>query len=93
VSYRIPPSNPAIRDRVMEMNAKLRNANGDVLMYVDPKCKELIADFEQVAYREDSTQIDKERDRKRTHLSDALGYLIWQEGRSVPIGERRERLL
>ena len=23
--------------------------------------------------------IDKERDPKRTHLSDALGYLVWQE--------------
>ncbi len=23
--------------------------------------------------------IDKDRDPKRTHLSDALGYLVWQE--------------
>ena len=35
--------------------------------------------------------IDKDNDPKRTHLSDALGYLIWQECRE-PVGERRERL-
>jgi hypothetical protein len=59
---------------------------------VDPTCRELIEDFEQVSYEEDSTQIDKDKDRKRTHLSDALGYLIWQEDRSGTIGERGERL-
>jgi hypothetical protein len=52
----------------------------------------LIADFEQVSYQEDSTQIDKEKDRRRTHLSDALGYLICQEGRNGPVGERGVRL-
>lgn len=92
VTYRVPPSNPAVRDRVSGLNARLRNANGEVRLLVDPKCTELIGDFEQVAYREDSTQIDKEKDRRRTHLSDALGYLVWQEGRVVPVGERRERL-
>jgi phage terminase large subunit len=61
---------------------------------VDPRCKELIKDLEQVAYKEDSNLIDKERDRARTHLSDALGYLIWQEcSPSQKIGERSQRLL
>jgi len=57
----------------------------------DPKCKELIADLEQVSYLEDSTQIDKDKDRRRTHLSDALGYLIWQESRGT-VGEKGVRL-
>ena len=92
VQYRVPAANPPVRDRVSLMNSKLRNANGEVCLYVDPKCRELIDDFEQVSYQEDSGQIDKDRDRKRTHLSDALGYLIWQEGRNGSIGERRERL-
>jgi hypothetical protein len=93
VTYRVPASNPAVRDRVAVVNARLRNARGEVALYVDPKCRELIQDFEQVSYREDSTQIDKEKDRRRTHLSDALGYLIWQEKRNGSIGERGERLL
>jgi hypothetical protein len=92
IAYRIPKANPPVRDRVALVNARLRNARGDVKLFVDPKCKELIDDFEQVSYREDSTEIDKEKDRRRTHLSDALGYLIWQEDRSGTIGERGERL-
>jgi hypothetical protein len=56
---------------------------------VDPGCKELIKDLEQVCFKADSNQIDKDRDRLRTHLSDALGYLLWQECRETPkIGER-----
>ena len=48
---------------------------------IHPRCKELIKDFEQVTYKENSQVIDKDRDPKRTHLSDALGYLAWQECR------------
>jgi Terminase large subunit, T4likevirus-type, N-terminal len=76
--YRIPKKNPAVRDRVGLMNAKLENVNGDIDLLVDPKCKELVLDFEQVTYREDSAEIDKMKDRRRTHMSDALGYLVWE---------------
>lgn len=93
VSYKVPRANPMVRDRVSLVNSKLCNANGEVNLYVDPQCTELIDDFEQVSYHEDSGQIDKDKDRKRTHLSDALGYLIWQEGHNGSIGERGERLL
>jgi hypothetical protein len=92
VSYRVPKANPPVRERVALMNARLRNARGDAQLFVDPKCGELIDDLEQVSYQEDSTQIDKDKDRKRTHLSDALGYLIWQQDRGGTIGERGERL-
>ena len=55
---------------------------------------ELIKDFEQVCFKEDSNLIDKDRDRMRTHLSDALGYVLWQECRVVSkIGERCQPLL
>ncbi|HTA42398.1 MAG TPA: terminase family protein [Bryobacteraceae bacterium] len=92
VSYRVPKANPPVRERVSMVNARLRNARGEVRLFVDPKCVELIDDFEQVSYQEDSTQIDKDKDRRRTHLSDALGYLIWQQDRNATIGERGERL-
>jgi hypothetical protein len=78
----------------MLTNAKLRSASGEVRLFVDEKCKELIKDFEQVSYKPDSNAIDKEKDRRRTHLSDALGYLLWQEYRpQAAIGEQRERLI
>jgi phage terminase large subunit len=94
VRFHVPKSNPSVRDRVVTVNGKLRNAADEVSMFVSPKCKELIDDFEQVSYEEDSTQIDKTKDRRRTHSSDALGYLVWQECHdSGTVGERGQRLI
>ena len=73
--FKIPKSNPAVRDRVTLMNSKLESAGGERRLAIHPRCKELIKDFEQVTYKENSLVIDKDRDPKRTHLSDALGYL------------------
>jgi hypothetical protein len=93
IDYRVPKANPAVRDRVLMVNAKLRSASGDVQMRIAPQCKELIKDFEEVVWKAGTTQIDKDRDPKRTHLSDALGYLVWQETRSsVQYGEQPHRL-
>ena len=83
-------SNPAVRDRIGLVNAKLRNAAGEVHLYVNPKCRELIKDFEEVAYKSGSSLVDKDRDPRRTHISDALGYLIWQEF-GVPRGPAGEQ--
>ena len=60
--------------------AKLESAAGERKLAVHRRCKELIKDFEQVMYKDNSQVIDKDRDPKRTHLSDALGY--WR-GRSA----------
>jgi hypothetical protein len=94
VQSKIPTSNPAVRDRVALMNAKLESAAGARVLKIDPRCKELIKDLEQVLYKENSLIIDKDRDSKRTHLSDALGYLVWQEcGGAGKVGEKGLRLL
>ncbi len=94
VQYRVPRSNPSVRERINLTNSKLRSASGEIAMLVDASCKELIKDFEQVCFKQDTYQIDKDRDRQRTHLSDALGYLLWQEFRPQgKIGERPGRLL
>ena len=79
VDFRIPLTNPLVRDRVALMNAKLAAADGSRTLTVRGRCTELLKDLEQVVYKEGSQVMDKERDPKRTHLSDALGYLIWQE--------------
>jgi hypothetical protein len=94
IKYSVPRSNPSVRERINLTNAKLRSANGEIGMLVDANCKELIKDFEQVAYKADTNQIDKDRDRMRTHLSDALGYLLCQEymPRAI-IGERLGRIV
>ncbi|HEY7338462.1 MAG TPA: terminase family protein [Bryobacteraceae bacterium] len=94
VKFRIPSKNPPVKDRVAAMNGKLAAANGERLLKVQKSCGELIKDLEQVTYKEGSQVVDKERDPKRTHLSDALGYLVWREfhGNAGPI-ERDRRLI
>ncbi len=87
VEYRSPATHPEVRDRLDIMNGSLRSAGGDRRMQIDPRCKELILDLEQVVLLEGTMMIDKTKDRRRTHLSDALGYLVWQEQRyRKPIG-------
>jgi hypothetical protein len=92
--YRGAVANPPIQLRLNLMNAKLLSARGKVGMVVDPKCVELLKDFEEVCYRAADNKPDKDRDRMRTHTSDALGYLVWQEFKPVKkAGERQERML
>jgi hypothetical protein len=94
VRFKIPKANPAVRDRVSLMNSKLESAGGERRLAIHPRCKELIKDFEQVTYKENSLVIDKDRDPKRTHLSDALGYLAWQECRGgLKAGEQGRPLV
>ncbi len=94
VSYKVPRANPLVRERVALLNAKLRTAAGEKHLLVDRGCVELIKDLEEVSYRAESNVIDKDKDPQRTHLSDALGYLVWQECRTqAPAGERGDRLI
>jgi hypothetical protein len=94
VDYRVPKANPSVKERVNLTNRQLKSASGKVGLAIDPECRELINDLEQVCYKADTNLIDKDRDRMRTHLSDALGYVLWQECRPVPkIGEQSRPLL
>lgn len=79
VDFRIPRGNPPVRRRVELVNAKLLNAAGEVGLRVDPRCGGLIRDFENVMWVEGTHEIDKRADGQLTHLSDALGYLVWEE--------------
>ena len=94
LKFRVPPSNPSVRERIALVNAKLFSAGEEVRLFVHPRCTGLVTDFEEVTFKPDTSVIDKERDPKRTHLSDALGYLIWQECRpQASFGEQARRLI
>ena len=94
VSYHVPASNPRVADRVRLVNGKLKNAAGEVELFLHERCKELIKDFLEVRYRDGTALIDKDGDPRRTHLSDALGYLIWQEfGPRASVGEKNFPLI
>jgi hypothetical protein len=79
-NVRVPNANPAVKDRVNCLNSMLCNHAGQRRLRIDPGCKELIRDLEQVRWKSDShgnalADIDKS-DPMRTHASDALGYFI-----------------
>ena len=63
--------NPFRMDRYNEVNAMFERCD----LEIDPRCKNLIADLEQVVFAEGSNLPD-DRDPNRTHITDALGYLV-----------------
>jgi hypothetical protein len=90
VTFRFPSANPAVKDRVNCMNAKLRNHAGQYQLFINSGCKNLIKDLELVCWKADPhgnllAELDKS-DKMRTHVSDALGYLI---ARKFPMSEQR----
>ena len=83
VKRHVPHANPPVKDRVNCVNAFFLNQAGERRLLIDPKCKQLILDLERVHWKSDATGnslavIDKS-DPARTHLSDALGYMIAHE--------------
>src|SRR5690606_16536890 len=94
VTFKVDSAHPTQKARVAAMNGMLRNHAGEHRMFIHPSCKELIKDLEEVAWKQGATtQIDKDADSKRTHASDALGYMCEKEfGLRVKGGERREYL-
>lgn len=76
IQKRIPTRNPNERDRINAVNGMLCNSKDVKRVQINPKCKHLIRDLEQVSYKEGTTQIDKDKDHSLTHTSDGFGYMI-----------------
>jgi phage terminase large subunit len=76
-------ANPLVRDRVNTMNNALCSVSKDRSVLIDPRCRELIKDLRQVRWKRDAAgnpvgDLDKS-DSRRTHVSDALSYLVASE--------------
>ena len=69
---------PAERDRVNAVCSILKNAAGVVRMLICPKrAPHVCDDFEMVTIRRGTDgEIDKDRDKSLTHLSDGIGYFV-----------------
>jgi len=80
---KVPEVNPLVKDRMNAVNRAFRNEYGEIMVEVDPSCKELIADFEQVLTdgRGGIKKTGNRRDPyyRRTHTSDAFGYWVNHE--------------
>lgn len=81
VRFRVPKENPFERQRVNAVNSRLRTAEGVERMMVDGKyAPHVVKDFEGVRLLEGgSGEIDKDADRRLTHVSDAIGYYVVRE--------------
>jgi len=79
---------PKIVDSVGSVNKKLMNADGNIDLYVAPKCTETVKSLERTIWMEnnpDSMMISKKEDIE--HMTDALRYLV--EYRYPSAGSRR----
>lgn len=88
VEMRVGRGNPQVTDRILAVNARLKDAKGArKLFLVKEKCPETIKDFEQVAFKPGTRDLAKS-DGERTHHTDAIGYYI---NREYPIRKIKRR--
>lgn len=73
---KVPQANPALRDRHNAVNTRLKNAGGQVHLFIDPKCRTLIKGLETTAYKPGS---HLEAESYEQHVTTALGYLVHRE--------------
>jgi phage terminase large subunit-like protein len=78
----VPAKNPPDRSRVNLVNFLLGAGGETVRLEVAAGCTELIADFEQVIWHPTGREVKKSHRAddpyyQRTHISDALGYVLW----------------
>lgn len=66
-----------IKDRVTCLNALLKNAKGERRLFISDECPKLIRDFNRVEWKENGTELEGEKDKSITHLSDALSYYAY----------------
>lgn len=85
VDIKIKPFNPPIKNRVAAFNAKVRNAKGDICLYVSPKCEKLLYNIRNLKYIEGTSKIDVPNYRQikqskelkfLSHPFDAASYLV-----------------
>jgi hypothetical protein len=74
-----PSSNPPVKDRINNVNSKLKSSDGTIKMWLHPiACNYLKRDLERVSWRGGASgaMLDKTSDPDLTHSSDGVGYAI-----------------
>jgi hypothetical protein len=74
----IPRDNPHVKDRVAAVNARFETMDGQHHALIDPSCRHLIADFEQVVFAENG-DLDQKTNPLLTHSSSGWGYFVHRE--------------
>ena len=69
-----PRKHTPVRDTINSVNSLLCNAVGDVRLWVDPRCRNVIESMDRWNYKEGTTVPDKEHGHD--HFSDTVRYLV-----------------
>ena len=73
----VAPNAPwAIKDKLNATNWLIKNAVGEIRMFVHPKAKNTIKGFKSVTYKEGSDDFVVDKDPGLEHWIDGAGYLI-----------------
>lgn len=88
LDMRVPRANPTERARLNAMNTRLCTTAGDRRLLVDPStAPHLVTDLEGVSVvKGGSGEIDKDKNKMLTHISDALGYYVAAVFPTAPTG-------
>jgi hypothetical protein len=95
LTLKIPHENPRVPDRINALNRLLLDEDKRARLMIDQSCTELIADLEEVK-RDKKGGILKITNKKdpyfrRTHTSDAVGYLAAFEEPVRPPSDAQSR--
>lgn len=94
LSFRVRSADPGQRPRINAVNTRLKNGAGQIRLMVDPlKAPNVVRDFDGVALlKGGSGEIDKKRDARLSHLTDAVAYYIEYEFPVQATGMQRIQL-
>jgi ribosomal protein L37AE/L43A len=84
--WRIPHAQPHTKDRYSAVTSRCCTATGLRRMVVDPSCRRLIADLEQVIFDEHGVE-DQKSNPMLTHVSAALGYWLVRDFPPKKLGQ------
>ena len=76
-NQRVPKANPPIRTRHNIVNARLKNAQGDIGLRLHPRVRALSKGLETVKIRKGAQYLEEES--REQHVTTALGYLCCVE--------------
>lgn len=84
-------AHPLVRDRVNLVNGKFLTADGKRHAFVDPSCRESIKCYEQLTYKEGTSDWERSPDKSLglDHLPDATGYYIYTRFAYQPAHSRQ----
>jgi phage terminase large subunit len=76
----VSPKAPwAVKDKINATNSMIRNASGQIRLFIHPRCKNTIKALKNVTYKQGADDYVIDKSAGIEHWTDGLGYLIMSE--------------